>query len=801
MALRSKHWPSMSDISEANSEEEAALDRAASELRAAASRDGQATEHLSGVPDAGPRPSDTLPVSEQSCTSESPPAASTAANLPIQQLGSTQAIEQQLSMQGSSALPDVPLQTQPSRQASTALPPKSQSAPPVTPELLPQLSSAHMIQHRYSGKDGLVGHQVHKPRRQAKPVQYLERDDLWARVSPTHAQLALCSAMAYENDLTHSLEKLSKWTGIPTGGLQVYCQSEDSRVGLGLTTLISPFQTVGEGKQVAAAIFAFRGTVISKRSNVAADLDVWRNANRDLYFAARALKHVSLQMAHLREQYPHVQWGFFATGHSLGGFTASCCAIFFPELLHVVAFESPGLTSFYHKLAAATARGEQHRYWQERCVNFLTWPNPINCCQKHLGSMYRVQDVKKDSANRRAQALHAVRCIAGSTLQIINCILVAKLSVRLLGRALPRVGWLGRLASKPALRMSQQDRDVLGAGIAVRPAARLGASALLRNSGAYMAARLGTTAHEIVQQHGINTMLQMFDPETGHPRKCVKMASWPRARKVRRTLPGVLWSTFVESLLPIKSAAGIRVIFDKEAMVEARMKRLPGYVEETDKVPRRQRLAQHLPRWASGVLQVRPQRKYSSEQDDDETDTEDADSASESGDLCMPEPRSPPALIWGAKLSSPFAEAAHVPVDEDDSSQVAQLQRSCRRDLKRALTAAAMHHDSAMVERFEKQLQQGEQKLERLLTMQHSTAAPLASQPSTAQQAPRPPRPRGRLPHGAAIVRPGTAGRGRMSRVAFAPEDTSGAATGYASGGQRTAPLAVGHKGTSAAGD
>ena len=66
--------------------------------------------------------------------------------------------------------------------------------------------------------------------------------------------------------------------------------------------------------QVAAAIFVFRGTVMTKRSNFAADIDVWRNANRDLYFAARAVKHIRLEMAQLQRQYPGVQWGFFCTG-------------------------------------------------------------------------------------------------------------------------------------------------------------------------------------------------------------------------------------------------------------------------------------------------------------------------------------------------------------------------------------------------------------------------------------------------------------------------------------------------------
>lgn len=70
-------------------------------------------------------------------------------------------------------------------------------------------------------------------------------------------------------------------------------------------------------------MFVFRGTVLTKRSNFAADIDVWRNANRDLYFAVRAVKHLRLEMAQLQRQYPGVQWGFFSTG-AYGLLTLPC---------------------------------------------------------------------------------------------------------------------------------------------------------------------------------------------------------------------------------------------------------------------------------------------------------------------------------------------------------------------------------------------------------------------------------------------------------------------------------------------
>ena len=53
-------------------------------------------------------------------------------------------------------------------------------------------------------------------------------------------------------------------------------------------------------------------------------------------------------------------------GHSLGGFTAACCSLFFPNLHKVVTFESPGLTCFYHRLAAQQGDPD---YWRQRMVN------------------------------------------------------------------------------------------------------------------------------------------------------------------------------------------------------------------------------------------------------------------------------------------------------------------------------------------------------------------------------------------------------------------------------------------------
>ena len=73
-------------------------------------------------------------------------------------------------------------------------------------------------------------------------------------------------------------------------------------------------------------------------------------------------------------------------GHSLGGFTAVSCAVLCDRLHSAVAFEAPGLTTFYHR--AAACRGGAG-YWRERVTTYLAIPNPINMCQSHLGRIVR----------------------------------------------------------------------------------------------------------------------------------------------------------------------------------------------------------------------------------------------------------------------------------------------------------------------------------------------------------------------------------------------------------------------------
>jgi hypothetical protein len=68
------------------------------------------------------------------------------------------------------------------------------------------------------------------------------------------------------------------------------------------------------GAQVAGAVFALRGTRLSKAGTVQADVQLMVDRDAELYYAQRALKHVRRHIRRLQQQQPDTQWAFFTTG-------------------------------------------------------------------------------------------------------------------------------------------------------------------------------------------------------------------------------------------------------------------------------------------------------------------------------------------------------------------------------------------------------------------------------------------------------------------------------------------------------
>ena len=106
----------------------------------------------------------------------------------------------------------------------------------------------------------------------------------------------------------------------------------------------------------------------------------------------------------------------------MGGFTAASCAILNINIRHCTTFEAPGLTTFYHKVAAQSG---DTAFWDQRITNYVTIPNPINMCQKHLGEIHRVYT----RTECRTDMLHIFKCLFGSCVRTMNWLLLANVVV------------------------------------------------------------------------------------------------------------------------------------------------------------------------------------------------------------------------------------------------------------------------------------------------------------------------------------------------------------------------------------
>ena len=65
--------------------------------------------------------------------------------------------------------------------------------------------------------------------------------------------------------------------------------------------------------QVAAAVFAFRGTRLNKTGNLRADLHLLRDLNAEMVVTQRATKKIQNHIKRLQEQ-QGVKWSFYTTG-------------------------------------------------------------------------------------------------------------------------------------------------------------------------------------------------------------------------------------------------------------------------------------------------------------------------------------------------------------------------------------------------------------------------------------------------------------------------------------------------------
>ncbi|KAK9807907.1 hypothetical protein WJX73_000144 [Symbiochloris irregularis] len=433
--------------------------------------------------------------------------------------------------------------------------------------------------------------------------RYLDREPLIATVMPSHAELALCCLYANRYYTPKRLAKAAKKLGhtgfcpaslpAPPAPLSVHDEFVDRRCGVRMVTFVSPIHHLAGGGMVAAAVFTFRGTRLNKAGTLRADFHLIKDRNTELLVIQRALKHVSRHMRRLQLLHPTTQWAFFTTGHSLGGFTAISTTILCHAILRCVAFESPGLTTFYHRLARE--RGDA-AFWQDRVINYLAIPNPINMCQHHLGLIFRVHFPRIETS---IDLLHIFKCMLGTAVRLLNWGLMLSLAFSML-RLILGATLLASACSIPALQEASPGSTTSPAAqphpgpssfllrlaggcdleATAQPAA-LATSAFwtLKSAAAFVAARLGTTVRHVLQQHSMWHMAQAFNPASGLPFHYVEMESWPKMLRLSEGFLVLLGRAVLECFWSTNTSEGVSVLLDRNAMIEARIAKLPGYVE------------------------------------------------------------------------------------------------------------------------------------------------------------------------------------------------------------------------------
>ncbi len=95
--------------------------------------------------------------------------------------------------------------------------------------------------------------------------------------------------------------------------------------------------------QVAAAVFAFRGTRLNKTGNLRADLHLLRDLNAEMIVTQRATKKIQNHIKRLQEQ-QGVKWSFYTTGK----YCSSHVVVFSPDSMHITTAAQHSKVAEHH---------------------------------------------------------------------------------------------------------------------------------------------------------------------------------------------------------------------------------------------------------------------------------------------------------------------------------------------------------------------------------------------------------------------------------------------------------------------
>ncbi|DBA86511.1 hypothetical protein WJX79_003350 [Trebouxia sp. C0005] len=438
-------------------------------------------------------------------------------------------------------------------------------------------------------------------------------------VEVTDGQLAHFSSIVYSGDAPQGR----------TSGFHQYDHYENEDTGLGVR-VYTTFQceTSTDAPQEAASVFTWRGTDTSAgiqmaKAQLKCNMELRQDPDHDIDIVEEAVVYMDDKLKKLTEQFPDTQWTHYTTGHSLGGFVANACQIHFDDQLKkCVTFENPGVAKFWRK-KAEQAHDEQH--WQEKVLDYVTYPNPINTCLPHIGKVVRLQL----GVHKSFSIPHVIRCVMGSTLRAMVWGSVFNLALSVNGKT--KGFWAAKVTSVAFAGMKTIAKNPLSWPKKIRPklhkaankdaaskdtrAAEAGegtsdpkgkplvpvldhlpprfrsavitsvwaGSTVVASTFGYTTMRTGAHMADTGTEHNIELIVGGFDDESGEPQVPITMESWPSHQYLKKKkLPKDYFGrTFKEGIVPFKPTAyGLHNLLRRNDLLVSRAKRLPGYKEE-----------------------------------------------------------------------------------------------------------------------------------------------------------------------------------------------------------------------------
>ncbi|EIE25649.1 hypothetical protein COCSUDRAFT_60661 [Coccomyxa subellipsoidea C-169] len=407
----------------------------------------------------------------------------------------------------------------------------------------------------------------------------------------------------------------------PVSDFDVFSESGRLESGLAATTYIREDQ---DGK--GAVVLTFLGTDTSKgtklvKGQMKTNFQLSQDPDEDMQIVKDAVGYVRDTITDLKKQKSDVDWTFYTTGHSMGGFLATAVAVVLdPEITKVVTFDSPGLPKFWRETAQ---KMHDDSYWREHILDYLTFPNPINTTLPHIGHLVRLEL----HTHGAATPAHVIRCILGTALRAAVWGSALNWGLALAGKS--RSFWatkavavsvrtskklftsrfnlrktfreakaaskedsekLDAVSNGKSGKSSEKDKKALGPILSrLPPSLRAAAittswafTTALISSVSYVSTRTSGAINDTQQEHMIVSILSGFDEESGDALQPVEVLQWPYHELLVREGFTKAHSrrVAVEGLLPMQPAAyGVHNLLRRKQLLLARAHSLPGYKE------------------------------------------------------------------------------------------------------------------------------------------------------------------------------------------------------------------------------